>query len=912
MAAILLLAISVSADDFNLPRAYPVNFLNAITPLIADINGDQLPDVLYLSSSSPGSSTPLQFYYVRNVGGGAFADGVAANVTFPWAFGNSLQGADLNGDGKLDLVVSGSGGKDGIRQFVISTLVGNGQGGFGSQRDYIFPLETGENRPPGIADFDGDGIVDIVFFLPEGSFNTFLYFAKGMGDGRFAMENRTAISTAGGMIEVRDFDSDGKPDVLLLDHGVPNPGSRVLYGQGNGTFQTVTLPVVQGTLWPAGDLNGDGLLDLIGSLINGFRVYLGRPDKTYNPLTWTTFYGDGSLPLTGDFDHDGKPDLAIGGSILYGRGNGTFELYDYRMPCGLRAVVDMDRDGITDLVCSELFVYVPGTISVVRGRVDRKLYSVESLPSPGYTDIEVGDLDGDGRLDVLIAHAGILLNRGNRWEGPFYVPRNASQLKDLDGDGRAELIGGQGWVSYADGRPYAPQSVLIWRSDGTTRFSVPPKQLLTNGYPSDGLRLVDMDGDGKIDIVGNGFVLYGKGNLDFDRVDLAASSTVWTYSFGTLVGDFDGDARLDIFNTNGRFILWGSQGRAFAQVPTPWFIPPGSFSRCGAADVDSDGRDEILCLTQSQLWVYKCTDRNNAQVIDRLDTAEEFTFADYDGDGNKEFVVGSPQGKTRVYRGPWTTKSYTEYLLEAPASPRSADMNNDGRMDLVFLNGGGLKLPRVVIAYGSAAVGPQGPLLDVSSTSHDFGSLLTGARATTRIELTNPGTEIVDFEGASTAAPFEQSSTCLARISPGETCLIHIGVAPIVAGRAESQLTIFASTKNETHVVKLTAFAADLTLQRLPTIDSTRVNRQRQQMPVLIRTSADRPVIVTLSCATETAGWDCSVDRPRLSVNAEARAQLILTRRRSRRLSQQVTIPHRVRLTATSDMGSREVVFNLP
>ena len=352
----------------NGPAPYSVAF--------GDFNADGKADMVVADNASSNA-----LVYVNN-GDGTFAD----PVNYPTGLTPTVVAvADLNGDGKLDLVVGGSPGGGTVS---ISTLLGNGDGTFLSA--------VGDNTGLGgasvlaVADVNGDGKPDVIF---NGT-NTYLganpyvlYVALGNGDGTFNAPVATSDICSGPgfgaviSVAVADVTGDGKPDILAScqnNAGTYPANIFLLAGKGDGTFATPTA-ISAGT-YPTtisvGDFNGDGIPDLVvGNNYPGgpnFAVLLGIGNGTFqSPVIysdvdspfWTNWIASGTPPngipspvpwpqafAVSDFNHDGHLDVLVadisgqigggaggyynnGVQLFLGNGDGTFQLEQSYLAC---------------------------------------------------------------------------------------------------------------------------------------------------------------------------------------------------------------------------------------------------------------------------------------------------------------------------------------------------------------------------------------------------------------------------------------------------------------------------------------------------------------------------------------------------------------------------------------------------
>ncbi len=231
---------------------------------------------------------------------------------------------DVNGDGKLDLVV----GNDGYTSNSIAVLLGNGDGTFqaaqhvtGAQDSPLQPL---------LADVNGDGKLDIVSATYGGS-SIFVYL--GNGDGTFQSPTTTASSLSNVYALVAgDFNHDGKID-LAVSGGSTGGNVDVLLGNGDGTFQSpVTYASGNGSTWALvlGDFNGDGNLDLVtsGEGSGAIKILLGNSNGTFQTAQTVDSSGGYYGATAGDLNGDGNLDLVTvtGGNVYayFGNGDGTF------------------------------------------------------------------------------------------------------------------------------------------------------------------------------------------------------------------------------------------------------------------------------------------------------------------------------------------------------------------------------------------------------------------------------------------------------------------------------------------------------------------------------------------------------------------------------------------------------------
>jgi hypothetical protein len=365
----------------------------------------------------------------------------------------ALAAGDFNRDGKSDLavVMSGLG--------VVSIVTGRGDGTFPGPQAYG---SSQGSWAIAAGDFNGDGKLDLVTTnLTDNSISLF----PGGGDGTFEMSAASSAGKAPVAAAVGDFNRDGKPDLAVVNQtctSLPcSPGSvSIFLGNGDGTvrprvdYAAGNIPVAVAVA----DFNSDGIPDL-AVVNNGFgtsnsvSILLGRGDGTFlSGGALLTGIGP-SQAVAADFEGNGVIDLAVafsgGVSILPGRGNGTFGTRaDYAVPNGALAIAagDFNLDGRTDLA-----VTTSNSVVVLLGNGDGTFqpglsYGLNS--SANLDSILAGDFNGDGKLDLLVGKSGnavsILLGNG---DGTFLPPVEVAAGKslhgwvtgDFDGDGSLDL-----------------------------------------------------------------------------------------------------------------------------------------------------------------------------------------------------------------------------------------------------------------------------------------------------------------------------------------------------------------------------------------------------------------------------------------------------------------------------------------
>ena len=326
----------------------------------------------------------------------------------------SVAVADVNGDGKPDLVVANA-----------------------------CPSSNSNNCT------DNNGVVSVLLGNGNGTFQPAVAYSSG---GYFATS-----------VVVRDVNGDGSPDLVVSNQcqgiGNCNNGSvSVLLGNGNGTFQTAVAYSSGGYLPSSvavADVNGDGKLDLLvlnscgdnTCATNGtVGVLLRNGDGTFQPAV--PYDSGGTLDMSvavADVNGDGKPDLVVAYQnciswqtnvtvgVLLGNGDGTFQpavAYGSggTFPFSV-AVADVNGDGKLDLLvanyCADNTCATKGLVGVLLGNGDGTFQPVVTYPTGGYkTDwVAVADVNGDGRPDLLVTNScannncttngtvGVLLNK---------------------------------------------------------------------------------------------------------------------------------------------------------------------------------------------------------------------------------------------------------------------------------------------------------------------------------------------------------------------------------------------------------------------------------------------------------------------------------------------------------------------
>jgi hypothetical protein len=336
------------------------------------------------------------------------------------------------------------------------------------------------------ADITGDGKTDLI--VAHTADNS-VYFLKGNGNGTFQPAVQIPVGQAiQGDVFVGDFNNDGKPDLLLITSNLDQP--IVMLGNGDGTFQpaktssSFAYPGYYPRGWTVGDFNGDGKLDIACTLpsettnTGRYEVLLGNGDGTFKPaIVGPAVLGYSRGITTGDFNHDGKLDLAIADgqgtsgntanvelTILLGNGDGTFTLGAHyaspQFPDGTDTaavsnpedvvVADVNNDGNLDVIESDY----DNTINVFLGNGNGTFQAARSFDPGNYPrDVIPVDVNHDGKIDLVVTNVGI--NTGG-----------ALQSTDGDEPGSVAVLLGNGDGTFQAPITYSPSVYPGWTAVG--------------------------------------------------------------------------------------------------------------------------------------------------------------------------------------------------------------------------------------------------------------------------------------------------------------------------------------------------------------------------------------------------------------------------------------------------------------
>jgi hypothetical protein len=344
---------------------------------LADFNEDGIPDIAAINSGPPQRNSHSATVLIGKKGGIARTTVVQAGIN-----PINLVTGDVNNDGHTDLVVTNGGSSFLSGDGTLSIILGNGDGTFQptSTVKIIQPPPANFARNPryvAAADFNNDGNLDLVACTDDAEGPSMLL---GDGKGGFAAPLQINLGQDCLQVEAADLNRDGKQDLVIRVSPGPFqlPEIFVALGNGDGTFQkpkVLTNDEVFG--FTIADLNNDGIPDLVLAENGATKALLGEGNGKFSSKGF--FPGPGFdlihnfvNPVIADFNGDGFVDVALPAefgpvtTIVLGKGDGTFEK----------------------------------TLQLYAGGGDE------------YSALTAGDLNGDGKIDLVLSAFDSLTGHG--------------------------------------------------------------------------------------------------------------------------------------------------------------------------------------------------------------------------------------------------------------------------------------------------------------------------------------------------------------------------------------------------------------------------------------------------------------------------------------------------------------------
>jgi gliding motility-associated-like protein len=654
-----------------------------------DFNNDGRQDLV---SANFNGLDNKQVTVLLNTGTGTFG---GANLKSFSASSNVLDVAvgDFNEDGNLDAVACSQPNAN------FSLLLGDGAGNFAAPVNF-----AAGDTPQGIAvgDMNKDNNLDVL--VTSRGTPTDLRIYLGNGAGNFSAPTVMAIANVWD-VAVADFNGDTNPDFAAYVNSTSTV--QLWFGNGSGTSFTLnqtTTSVSSSDDVDVADLNNDGAMDLVTN-----RAYvMNNGTGTFG--TAVLFDLPGEELAVGDVNNDGNPDIAMTDynvnypniRIYLGNGAGSFTLLakfeTYVYPMGLQ-IVDVNDDSIMDIVG----VGSDGSlkrVDILIGEGNGYFNSVIKYPTT--TDprgMVKGDFNEDGNIDIALCHSiatnnvSIYLGQG---QGKFAKPganytAGASPYQvialDYNKDSHLDLV----TFNYS-----TASSVTIFTGDGNGAFTALPSIPVATGQGR--ITAADFNKDTNTDLVvscntGKGiYFLSGTGTGFNAPVSIPVTEDIYEIT----AGDFDGNGNPDLaalfFNTNKFLVLAGNGAGGFTEGTQYTAIR----DLLEVYDFNNDAKPDVIAhsgsTTGNDIFINDGSGNFTVSVFAPPLSRSGLAYADMDGDGIKDLVVGSQNsissepGLHRIYKGSASGTFGTLLIAKNYSGGNQLvthDVNGDGKEDII-------------------------------------------------------------------------------------------------------------------------------------------------------------------------------------------------------------------------------------
>ncbi len=638
--------------------------------------------------------------------------------------------------------------------------MGKGDGSFPIQQTYNVPV-LGTNESLGSlvqGDFAGSGKIDLavainysISYPASGSTPAYvvpvveIWIMPNNGDGTFGPFRLVGGPfNQGSQLLVGDFEGDDKLDLALLGNGI-----EVLPNDGHGDFgAAVTVPAdlflndgFYGSI-VTGSFTSDGQLDFAD-------VYASDVTSTvfvtsiFGPGTYATAEGytlgpEGTRAVAGDFNGDGKLDLAVANdgadtvTVLLGNGDGTFTDASEAAPTSHATplVVDTGGDGTDGVVVVDSagnILYragnpnAPGSflppVTINPGFPSRNIAVFSTADGPVVASVDVHDPG----VSLYAWRDGEFVRAGSLATGQ--LPAQIVAV-DLNGDGSDDLVvqnAGEGTLSL-----FFPTSFMGPFGGSIAPLSFLPPVTLSVGLGVSDIEAIDTTGSGRLDLVvtnsltGQVSVLLNLGGGDFAAPEpfragpglIAVESgtgapevTSLEATAGVAAGTFTVGGLTDLVTINpGSYsldVLAGLGGGRFANPVTIDTSSPALVVRLG--DFTGNGIPDLAVLTTTGVSVYLGNGQGGFSKPLTYNVGPDssgLTIADINRDGISDLLVGNSYGDVLVLlgNGDGTFQPYHEANQSIELAV--ADLTGNGSSDVIYADQG---LDRVVVDYGAGS-----------------------------------------------------------------------------------------------------------------------------------------------------------------------------------------------------------------